>query len=198
MEEKTIKEKVKIAEESVGDIQDAGLKVKAFELVLQKLLQTDTVSGTSVVNQSKRKPKHTRKVGMVSKLKKEIKKTRLKFSEEQLVELKKFYDCFKPTGWESNIFILCIFLKEKINQETFHEGDVEYCYQQLINLRTTARPTAMSLDNIKQTLSWLAAPSRKKQWLEIGGDGIFRVSAAGIIHFKELETQNETEENTIK
>lgn len=200
MDESKIKEKIRIAEQSVAEIQNSDLKLKAFELVLTNLLQEDTIGKTVTSKQTKIKSIPTVRRSSSVGLKKETKKTQLKFSEVQLTELKNFYDSLKPSGRESNIFILSIFLKEKIGQEEFHEGDIEYCYQQLINLRTINKPPAMNLENIKQTLSWLAAPSRKKQWLDIDANGIFKISAAGTLHFRDLEprTQNETHKNTTE
>src|SRR3989344_867646 len=197
MDEAKIKEKIKIAEQSVAEIQNSELKLKAFELVLTNLLQDDSDGKIKSVKQQKNRTIQFSRRSSSPGLKKEIKKTQLRFSEDQLTELKNFYDDFKPSGRESNIFILSSFLKEKMGQEEFHEGDVEYCYQQLINLRTVNKPPAMNIENIKQALSWLAAPSRKKQWLEIDETGVYKISAAGTLHFRDLEAQiqNAADEN---
>lgn len=189
MDEKKIKEKIKIAEQSVSELQDSDLKIKAFELVLSNLLKDDSEKISP--NQQVKARVRSRKKANAS-IKNQIKKTELKFTETQLAQLKSFYDKLKPSGRESNVFILSNFLKQKISKEEFHEGDIEYCYQQLINLRTVAKPPAMNIENIKQTLSWLVTPSRKKQWLEVDVNGDYKISAAGILRFRELEELNES------
>jgi len=187
MEEKKIKEKIKLAELAVAEIQNQELKLKAFELVLSNLLQEG--SGAQKSQQIKSK-KHTssQKRRSVSP-QKEIRKSQLKFTEEQLKDLKKFYDQFKPTGRELSIFTLANFLNFIMKQEKFHEGDIEYCYQQLLNLRTTSRPPIMNTDSIKQTLSWLVAPSRRKQWLESDDEEMYKISPGGILKYKDLEDE---------
>lgn len=198
MNKANIKEIIKTAEQSVADIQNSELKLKAFELVLANLLGNDSIGEIKPVRQAKARANQTIRRNSSSGLRKEVRKTSLRFSEKQLTELVSFYDSLKPSGRESNIFILSFFLKEKVGEEQFHEGDIEYCYQQLINLRTVNKPPAMNLENIKQVLSWLAAPSRKKQWLEIDGNGIYKVSAAGTLHFRDIEAQIQNATNKNK
>jgi len=186
-----LKEKVKIAEEIAIEVKDKEMSLKAFEIVMAKLLESEATNTK----------KHTVRKSTLSTKKRvsnpniEIKKSQLKFFEDQLLELKSFYDQFNESGRELTAFVLANFLKQKAQMELFNEADIEYCYQQLINQRTTTKPPVMNLDNIKQVLSWLTTPSRKKQWLEGAEGGSYKISAAGILQFKDLEERSKNANN---
>lgn len=192
-----LKEKIKSAEQSIADLKDPALRIKAFEVVLSHLLLQDREKIKPTRPSQLKKKKRLSAKARVS-IPAEPRKSQLKFNEEQLKELKNFYDKFAPSGREMCIFILVNFLRLQIKQEKFHEGDVEYCYQQLLNLRTAARPPAMDMLKIKQTLSWLVAPSRRKQWLEVDGEGIYKVSPNGILKFNDLEDEIQSEKHEEK
>ena len=185
MEDKNIIEKLKFAEESVSVLKNPALREKAFEVILTNLLKGDTKTETLSRSSKRRKVSSTSHVV----LPKEVRKSQLSFSEAELNKLKDFYDKFRPSGREMSIFIIANFLRVEVKQSEFHEGDIEYCFQQLINLRTkTKLPTITNLAaNIRQTLSWLTAPSRRKQWLQISEETIYGVSPVGIIKFNNLE-----------
>lgn len=193
MDEKQIKEKIKLAESSVSVLKDQSLKEKAFEIILSSLLHGTTVSDTG--RKSIRKvsaPRIKRQQG------KEPKVTQLKFSETELEDLKKFYDKFIPSGSELCVFILANFLRVTLKKEEFHEGDVEYCYQQLLSLDTKSHPPAMNIDQIKRALSWLVAPTRKKLWLEVDEKSLYKVSPRGMMKFKDLDAGQKGKENETK
>ena len=131
MDEKLIKEKIKLAETSVSALEDQTLKGKAFEVVLSALLQQSSTGKIS--SKSKDKVRSVRvKTKSVGKPQKETRQSQLKLNENQLGELKEFYDKYKPTGSELCVFILANFLRLHLKMEEFHEGDVKYCYDQLL------------------------------------------------------------------
>ena len=187
MDEKLIKEKIKLAETSVSALEDQTLKGKAFEVVLSALLQQSSTGKIS--SKSKDKVRSVRvKTKSVGKPQKETRQSQLKLNENQLGELKEFYDKYKPTGSELCVFILANFLRLHLKMEEFHEGDVKYCYDQLLTLRTTSRPPGLNLNQIKRALSWLVSPTRRKLWLEVN-NGVYKVSPNGILKLKDLENE---------
>ena len=186
MDEKLLKEKIKLAETSVSALEDRTLKEKAFGVVLSTLLQQSELAKAST--QVAEKPRAGRIKGRsVRKPQKELRQSQLKLDENQLEEFKKFYDKFKPTGSELCVFIIANFMRVQFNKEEFHEGDVKYCYDQLLTLRTVTQPPALNLNHIKRALSWLVSPTRRKLWLEVNNDGIYEVSSRGILKLKDLE-----------
>lgn len=188
MDENQIKEKIKIAESSISDLKDQTLREKAFEVVLSSLLQGIKSFKTTLGSGQKR----SRKTSVVRAKRqpgRELQKTQLKFNESQLEELKQFYDKFSPSGSELCVFVLANFLRLCLKKGNFHGGDMEYCYQQLLSLNTTTRPLAMNSNQIRRALSWLVAPTRRKLWLELDGNGIYQVSSNGILKFKDLERE---------
>lgn len=194
MDEKQIKEKIKLAETSVSALEDQSLKEKAFEVVLSTLLQQPGI--TKAPGQTIRKPAAVRTKTISTKQpQRDVQRSQLKFDENQLETLKAFYDKFKPTGSELCVFILANFLRLLLKMEEFHEGDLQYCYQQLLNLRPVTSPPPMNLNQIRRTLSWLVAPSRRKQWLEMNQEGVCKVSSPGIIKFNALEIEHESKKS---
>lgn len=193
MDEKQIKEKVKLAESSISELEDQSLKEKAFEVVLSNLLSGETTSGPG--------KKGIKKVSILRikrQQRKEPKVTQIKFSETELEDLKKFYNKFVPSGSELCVFVLANFLKATLKKEDFHEGDIEYCYQQLLSLDTKIHPPAMNIDQIKRALSWLVSPTRKKLWLEVDENGTYKVSPRGIMKFKDLDAEQKGKEDETK
>jgi len=193
---KSIQEKIRVAEESVKGLSpDSALREKAFELVLKSLLQKTTYSGKKLPSAfaGKKKVSRTKAKQKVS----EKKESELKLDESELQKLKVFYNKFQPTGGERCVFVLANFLRLKLSKDGFHEGDVEYCYQKLLNLRTKNLPP-MTSTQIKRNLNWLVAPSRKKQWLLVNSEGLYEMSPEGIITFNGMIGEDDKEDKLKK
>ncbi|GEM_PF-4506855 len=175
--------KIRQAEDSVAGMQDENLKRIAFETVLASLLGNHKSGIGSASSQKKpaRKNKGGGKSGDNKLRQQQDKISTLKLNVEQLKELKKFYDEKAPAGTEEVVFTLAYFIHEKLEQTKFHAGDIHLIYQNLLPLKPTTKPPAMSLEEIKRAARWLVAPSRRKQWLNDAGDGLLEISPQGML-----------------
>ena len=186
MQNDEIKEAILVAQSVISEIEDKGLKEKAFEIVLTRLLEGD--------KDYLRRPKQTRKSVIVKKPMTETPPSVLKFGEEDLLSLKDYYDKVKQAddkiGSELIVLLLCGFLKEKLALDNVSVKDVEYSYKQLLSVGSLKRPPTLKIGDIKRAFGWLVAPSRKKMWLEAVADGRFSISAAGILQLRDLNKKN--------
>lgn len=182
MNSEEIKDKVRRAEEGVSAMQDPALKKVAFATILSQLLGG---SGSTVQSKSgstkKKAPKKSfpKRADKVKQSPDQV--SALELNVEQLKELKQFYDLQAPDGTESVVFTLAYFIHENLKQKRFCVADIHVVYQNLISLKPTTRPPAMSIDEIKRAVRWLVAPSRKKQWIKDSGAGMYEISPQGML-----------------
>lgn len=178
-----LRQKIRQAEESVSEMQDENLKRIAFETILASLLGNHKTGPTSA--SPHKKSLRSKKVGNrpsgKPRSQQQDKVSTLKLNIEQLKELKSFYDKLAPAGTEEVVFALAYFVHEKLKQTKFHAADVHIVYQNLLPLKPSTRPPAMSLSEIKRAMRWLVVPSRRKQWLNDAGDGMFDISPQGML-----------------
>jgi hypothetical protein len=174
-------EKIKLAEEAVKTVSDPKLKEEAFKIVLSNLLSNahTSESGQGVERNTKQK-KVRKSTSRTAKPPKPSFTTELKFTADNLNDLKTFLDSYKKSGEELTVFLMACFLKEKIGKETFNEADIKYVYDNALSLRLTNMP-AMRVEKISRALSWLVATSRKKMWLEENSAGVYKISPQGMI-----------------
>ena len=179
----SLKEKIQQAENSVAGMQDENLKRIAFETVLASLLGNHRPESSSATTQRKsvRKKRASGKTGEGKIRLQQDRTSTVKLNVGQLEELKKFYDDKAPAGTEEVVFTLAYFIHENLKQEKFHAGDIHRIYQNLLPLKPTTKPPAMSIEEIKRAVRWLVAPSRRKQWLNDAGDGMFEISPQGML-----------------
>lgn len=177
-----LRQKIRQAEESVSEMQDENLKRVAFETVLASLLGNHKAGSTSASSQKKSvRPKKSGSRSNGKPRAQQDKVSTLKLNIEQLKELKSFYDEMAPAGTEEVVFALAYFVHEKLKQTKFHAADVHVVYQNLLPLKPSTKPPAMSIEEIKRAMRWLVAPSRRKQWLNDAGDGMFEISPQGML-----------------
>lgn len=182
-----LKEKIQKAEKSVAEMKDETLKKSAFELILSSLLGVE--SSQTVGNEAKLGSQTNKWVKRVKAAGKkapgqtrEIKKSDISLTPEQLKQLKDYYESHKPEGEERSVFILACFLDEKLSKKQFHEGDINYIYQNLLPLKPSVRPPALDQERVKRSLVWLVSPSRRKMWLKANDDGTYEISSGGRLH----------------
>lgn len=193
-----LKEKARIARDAVADLEEP-LKTEAFKIVLAQLLNSEAVAKSHLSLQpvrqtagpSRLKPKVN---AAGSKMAKSAKKavaipSTLKLGVETLKKLSKYCERFviSKQGTEQIAFILVNFLRENTDLEVVTAGDVAYLYRQLIALRVKV-PAVNNADHWTRALSWLTAPSRRKEWLEKSGEG-YVVSNAGLLRWHEFEAE---------
>jgi hypothetical protein len=178
-----IKEKIRQAEESVSEMQDESLRKVAFETILSQLLGSGSVSSSAKPSPAKKEIKKKRPTVQRSDKSKPVqdKVSTLELNMDQLKQLKEFYDDHAPDGTESVVFTLAYFIHENLSQKKFHAADIHVLYQNLLSLKPTTRPPAMSIDEIKRAVRWLVAPSRRKQWIKDAGDGLYEISPQGML-----------------
>lgn len=178
-----IKEKIRQAEESVSEMQDESLRKVAFETILSQLLgggsSVSTPKSSPVKKEIKRKRPSIQRTDKVKVVQDKV--SALELNMDQLKQLKEFYDTHAPDGTESVVFTLAYFLHENLSQKKFHAADIHVLYQNLLSLKPTTRPPAMSIDDIKRAIRWLVAPSRRKQWIKDAGDGLYEISPQGML-----------------
>lgn len=178
-----IKEKIRQAEESVSEMRDESLRKVAFETILSQLLSSGFVSSSAKTSPAKKETKKKRPTVQGSDKSKPVqdKVSALELNMDQLKHLKEFYDDHAPDGTESVVFTLAYFIHENLSQKKFHAADIHVLYQNLLSLKPTTRPPAMSIDEIKRAVRWLVAPSRRKQWIKDVGDGLYEISPQGML-----------------
>jgi hypothetical protein len=179
-----IKEKIKEAEAAVSDIQDPVLKKSAFETILSNLMKQDGFEESTTKQKKTAKPKNKKNKIEKSGREKIEKKSEIKLDETQLTKLKEFYEKKSPSSMEEVVFALAYFIDKDLGIKIFHEIDINVVYENLISMTPSKRPPALNLGQIKQALSWVAAPSRKKMWLRPTGTGLFEISPQGKLYMQ--------------
>ena len=178
-----IKEKIRQAEESVSAMKDEVLRKVAFETILSQMLGGNSSSSQIKPKLVKKEVKNKRSsIQRTDKTKLSQDKTStLELNIDQLRQLKQFYDTHAPDGTESVVFTLAYFIHENLSQNKFHAADIHKIYQNLLPLKPTTRPPAMSIEEIKRAVRWLVAPSRRKQWIKDIGDNMYEISPQGML-----------------
>lgn len=185
MDAEEIKAKIRVAEAAVAGMPDDALRKAAFETVLSKLLG-GLQSEEGVRTSKAAKPTNSKKRASATKSGKSSQRqepeSTLELNVENLQALKVFYDEHAPDGTEESVFTLAQFIHEKLGLKKFHEGDLLRVYQNLLSLKPTTKPPAMAYPELKRAVSWLMAPSRKKQWLRNTSDGQLEITSQGMLH----------------
>ncbi len=176
-----LKERIRLAEEAVAGMTDENLKRIAFETLLTHSLGGEQSSNTkkSSTRSSKKKSGAARPKSAKPTTEKKV--SSIELDVEQLKSLKSYYDDHAPSGTEESVFTLAFFIHEVLKQKVFHEADVFGLYTSLMPLKPTQKPPVLTLDTVKRAMTWLVAPSRRKQWLKFV-DGGYEISSHGIHH----------------
>lgn len=103
---------------------------------------------------------------------------------EQLGAMREFMQGLELKGEEETAFALGMFLYERLKRAEFTIADLEICYRRLLSMKVKL-PV---VKDFKRATSWLAAPSRKKEWMQRSENG-FTISNAGLIAFQDLERE---------
>lgn len=186
---------VKVAKEAVGDLEEP-LKTEAFKIILEKLISkgkkvTRPTRGPGQGKRSSRTKSQKRASSGRSPQTKVPTQSSLDFDVDQLRSLKIYCQRFDLGGTEQTAFIISNFLRENTDLQNYSAADVEYCYRQLVAQKVKKLPVVNDTADWARALSWLAVPSRKKQWLQKRGEG-FVVSNAGLLRFNDLEVTGQT------
>jgi hypothetical protein len=179
-------ELVRLARESVEDLEEP-LKTEGFKIVLQKLLSEQSAGSTKSPAPRQRPTKA--KTGRVRTEARSARASRptssLHLDVGQLKALKGYSERFELQGTEQIAFILANFIREHTDLDVIKPEDIEYLYRQLVSQRVKVTPVN-DFSDWSRALNWLAAPSRRKEWLVRSGDGHV-VSNTGLLRFHELE-----------
>jgi hypothetical protein len=170
---KEIREKIKIAEDCVGDLQNDSLKQIAFKMVLSKILNFDNMDSNKKYDNSKAKsisPKIESSAGIESTI---------ELDPELLKELKEYYEDKAPKGNENSVFIIASFIDEKIKKASFTDDDIYNVYIALLPLKPKPKLPLLNQKQIGQILRNLLASSRKKMWLKRNKKGQYEISSQG-------------------
>jgi hypothetical protein len=161
-------------------------KMEAFKLILERLMSqgdASTEKGTAAKPKRKQRAGSSKASGSATAPRADRPKTTLALTVEQLKKLQTFYSRFIPKGGEVCAFIIANFVREELKKQAFSASDIEYCYRQLISMKSVVPP----IKDFYTALNWLTAPSRKKEWLHRDDQDHWSVSNAGLIAFNQLE-----------
>jgi hypothetical protein len=188
---KRMTEAVRIANDAVADLEEP-LKTEGFKILLNKLLSSSP--GGEVAAQSEPGRQQGGKVAGKAKRavgRKESRASRpatsLQLGVAELKSLKAYCERFELQGSEQIAFVLANYAREHTDLEVVTAADIEYLYRQLVSQRVKVSPVN-DLSDWSRALNWLAAPSRRKEWLVKHKDG-HMVSNSGLLRFHEMEEQ---------
>jgi hypothetical protein len=181
---KRMTDAVRAARDAVADL-DEPLKTEGFKILLEKLLSGDVEQGpVAEVRRSRRA--NTKVKSAVRKVSRTSRPTSsLRLDVSALKALKSYCERFELQGSEQIAFILANYAREHTDIEFVTAADIEYLYRQLVSQRVKVSPVN-DLSDWTRALNWLAAPSRRKEWLAKHQDGHI-VSNSGLLRFHELE-----------
>jgi len=185
-------EAVKKAKAAVEGLEEP-YKMEAFKLILQRLISAQSADADalptgarkSVAQGGRRNPRSapSRSQRTRGDSNAVAPTTTLELSVEELGALKSFFESHNPTGSEMCAFVIAAFLRVKKKMERCNVADIEYCYRQLISMKSRV-PV---VKNLEKALQWLTAPSRKKEWLRKVGEHQFELTNSGLIAINSLE-----------
>lgn len=180
-------EALHVARDAVAGL-DESLRAEGFKIVLGKLLSTNVAKDEHVaeVRRTRTASSRAKPVGRKdSRASRPI--SSLQLDVAALKSLKTYCERFELQGSEQIAFILANYAREHTTLEFVTAADIEYLYRQLVSQRVKAS-AVNDLADWTRALNWLAAPSRRKEWLAKYQDGHV-VSNSGLLRFHELEEQ---------
>lgn len=178
-------ELVRKAREAVADLEEP-LKTEGFKILLEKLLSGELKQGKRSASGPTRQAGARSKTSAAKHESRAARpKSTLQLDVAALKSLKTYSERFDLQGSEQIAFILANFAREHTDLEFVTAADIEWLYRQLVSQRVKVAAIS-DLSDWTRALTWLAAPSRRKEWLMRSGEG-FIVSNSGLLRFHELE-----------
>ena len=188
---------VAAARDAVAGLEEP-LKTEGFKIILERLIGAGAGAGAGAVEKKSDSKRGTAKGngGSGAKAKKPAKERQalstpssLKLDVAGLKKLKIYCERFnlQEQGTEQVAFVLVNFARENTDLEFVTAGDVAYLHRQLISQRVKV-PAVNDFADWPRALSWLTAPSRRKEWLEKSRGG-YVVSNSGLLRWNEIEEE---------
>ncbi len=191
MEPNRMAEHAKTARDAVAELEEP-FKSEAFKIILQQLVSGGHVA-PPVASQRKAQPKAAaslRKKGAGGKKERAAAgPSALNLGVEDIKALKAYSEGFDLNGTEQVAFVLANFAREHTELESVAAADIAYLHRLLISQKVKV-VAANKVSDWTRALSWLTAPSRRKEWLTKTGNG-YSVSNSGLLRWNELQEERE-------
>lgn len=192
MEPNRMAEHAKAAREAVKDLEEP-LKSEAFKIILQQLItgggQATPAAANPRTTQRKAAEPRRKKSSAGKKEKPASGPSTLNLGVEEIKTLKAYCEGFDLNGTEQVAFVLANFAREHTKLESVSAADVAYLHRLLISQKVRV-VAANKVSDWTRALSWLTAPSRRKEWLTKTGNG-YTVSNSGLLRWNELQDERE-------
>jgi len=180
----------KAARDAVAELEEP-LKTEAFRIILQQLVGGRPAPAAAKANaslQSTSKAPRKKTAGSRKEKQPQPPPSTLNLDVNALKKLKAFCEGLDLNGTEQVAFILANFARLHTDLEVVRVNDIVYLHRMLISQRVKVAPVNDPA-HWARALRWLNAPSRRRQWLQVSGDG-YVVSNSGLLQWNEIEERS--------
>lgn len=191
MESNRMAEHAKAARDAVAELEEP-LKSEAFKIILQQLLGGGHSASPSAGHrdaQPKAAAQRRKKSAGGKSEKLAAGPSALNLDVQGIRALKLYCEGFDLNGTEQVAFVLANFAREHTDLEFVSAADIAYLHRLLISQKVKV-VAANKVSDWTRALSWLTAPSRRKEWLTKTGSG-YSVSNSGLLRWNELQEERQ-------